>query len=91
MTGLGYMVFVSGVEIKVIADFFGTDKNHFEMWCRGPEATPEDELMVIAEKCNISMDLLKKPVVSLDMYEEYRLFAAGVILGACLKKDVVKI
>ncbi|MBE6008419.1 MAG: hypothetical protein E7235_04375 [Lachnospiraceae bacterium] len=91
MTGFGYMVFVSGLEIEDAACFCDADVKDIEAWCKGEKEIPADKLAIITERCAVDDDLLKRPAVTLNMYEECRLFTAGVMIGTLLKKDIVRI
>ncbi|MBQ2753628.1 MAG: hypothetical protein IJF29_05875 [Firmicutes bacterium] len=85
MTGFGYIILVSGLEIEDVTCLFGVEEDDIEAWCKGYKEIPDDKIAVVTEKCMVAPDLLRKHMEPLDVYEESRLFTAGVRIGALMK------
>ena len=85
MTGFGYIILSSGLEIEEVMGLLDVEEDDIEAWCKGRADIPDDKMTVITKKFMVEPDLLKRNMEALDVCEETRLFTAGVRIGVLVK------
>jgi len=86
MTGFGYIVMVSGVDVDMIADHMGVGTDDIKIWCEEENLMPDEKLEVF-NSMGIHKNVIIGNLANVGAYDEHRLYMAGVLLAAILHRD----